>query len=262
MFGGRRGSFRTLDFRPEEQEKLRAAALPDDVAVWHAAGTRPDAPLEHLGTKSGIPVARLRDVLAEGGRREVRPARGGGLSRHWLDVVLVGTLAMVAWLALRDPPRPAEPRHVRARGVIAAFQVLNASQLADTTAPAPEGAVAEVADAAGRVVLRTLAAGQPVTEAHLGPRLPAGALEGRAVMALAAAPTPPDAQPRPGTTVGLLLTPRAPGGAGAVLADALVLSATRADSALNLLVALPRTDLPTAAALLGNAEVHVVATPP
>jgi hypothetical protein len=260
--GGRRGPFGTLDFNAEEQARLRAAGLADDAAVWDAAGTRPEEPLAHLAAESGIDRARLRSVLAAAGLREVRPARGGVASRHWLDAVLVGAVVLVGWLAVREPPRPAEPRHVRARGVIAAFQVLDASQLADTTAPAPAGVVESLPDAAGRVVLRSVAPGQPIRKRDLGPRLPPGALDGRAVMALSAAPTPPDAQPRPGARVGLLLTPRAPGGTGAVLPDALVLSATRADSALSLLVALPRADLATAAALLGSAKVHVIATPP
>lgn len=262
MFSADGNPFRRMDFTAAERERLRRAELPDDVAVWAAAGTEPDDPLAHLEAESGIPRPRLRGVLAGAGLREVGPARGGVLSRHWLDGVLVAAVALVAWLALREPPRPAEPRHVRARGIVPAFQVLDTSQLVDTTAAAPAGAVRTPAMAVGRVVLRTLAEGQAVTEAHLGPRLAAGALDGRAVMAMAAVPPPPDAEPRPGTRVGLMLTPRAPGGAGAVLPDALVLSATRADSTLDLLVALRQADVATAAALLGNAEVHVVATPP
>lgn len=260
--GGRRGAFRALDLTAAEQQQLRDAELQDDADVWEAAGSGREAPLAHLAAETGIPVPRLRRVLWDAGQREVTPARGSVLSRHWLDAVLVAAVLLVGWLALREPPRPAEPRHVRARGVIAAFQVLSPSQLMDTAAAAPEGAVTAPADAVGRVLLRTLAAGQPLTEAHLGPRLPPDALRGRAVMALAAAPTPPDAQPRSGTVVGLMLTPRAPGAPGAVLRNVLVLQATRADSALNLLVALPQADLATAAALLGSAEVHVVATPP
>ncbi|HEX6042638.1 hypothetical protein [Longimicrobium sp.] len=260
MASSRRGPFRNLDFEAAEQEQLRQAELPDDVAVWEAAGTRPEEPLAHLEAESGIGRARLRTVLADAGLREVGSTRGGVVSRHWLDAVLVGAVVLVSWLALREPAHPSRSRHVRTREAIVAYQVLDASQLADTTAPAPTGAIASIPTAAGRIVLRTIPKGQAVRKDDLGPRLAAGAMDGRAVMMITVAPT--DAQPRPGTHVGLMFTPRTPGSTGAVLPDALVLAATRADSALNLLVALRQADLATAAALLGNAEVHVVATPP
>jgi hypothetical protein len=257
-----RNPFRGLDLTPEEQASLRGGGFPDAQAVWMAAGDGSVEPLARLVSQSGIPAARLGEVLARAGEREMRPARGSLAARHWLDAVLLGGVVLLAWLALRDPPRPAEPRHLRARESIAAFQVMDTAWLSDTVAAAPAGAIAAGTDAQGRVVMRTLAAGQALTEAHLGPALPAGALAGRSVLAVAAKPTPADALPRAGTRVGLMLAPRDARGSGVVIGDALVLSAAPADSALDLLVALRAADLPAAAALLGNADVHVVATPP
>lgn len=254
--------FRGLDFTPDERAALRKAKFPDAAAVWAAAGDGSVQPLGRLVERSGIPAARLQEVLARAGQRALRPSRTGLIARHWLDAVLLGGAMLFAWLALREPPRPGEARHLRASGTIAAFSVMDTAWLADSVAPAPADAIGAGRDAQGRVLLRTLAAGEPLTEAHLGPRLPADALTGRSVLSVAARPTPKGAQPRVGTRIGLMLAPREAGGAGAVIRDALVLSATAGDSALNLLVALRAADLATAAALLGNADVHVVAAAP
>lgn len=256
----KRSPFGGLGFSAAEREALRIAGLGTADDVWEAAARDPGQPLAGLAAASGIPAARLREVLAHAARSHVAPAPGGLAARHWLDAVLVAGVVLVVWLALRDAPRPAEPRHVRARGPIAAFQIVDAERLADTTAPAPPDAVPTVAGAAGRVALRAVADGHPLTEANLGPRVPPGAIAGRAVLALSAALPPPGVQPRPGTFVGLMLTPRNPAGRGALLPDVLVLSAARSDTALGLVVALPRDHLPTAASLLGSSDVHVVAT--
>ena len=259
-----RKPFRRMDFTPPEQDALHEAGIHEALAVWAAAAEEPSQPLARLEKETGIPRGRLQDVLFRAGLREVNPAHGGVAARHWLDASLLAGVAVLAWLALREPPRPARPHHLRAGEVIAAFQLMDTAWVMDTVAPAPEDAIESRAAAQGRVLLRTLAAGQAITEAHLGPALPAGALDGRSVLALNAVPTPPDAEPRAGTRIGLMLTPRDPrgGGGGAVIGDALVLSAAPTDSALSLLVALRTADLPAAAALLGNADVHVVATPP
>jgi hypothetical protein len=254
--------FRGLDFTPEERAALQAGGMDDATAVWAAAGDASAPPLARLAEASGIPRARLQEVLSRAAEGELDlPARSRAV-RHWLDAVLLGGVVLLAWLALRDPPRPAEQRHLRAGGSIAAFQVMDSAWLSETMAPAPADAITADSVAHGRVVMRTLAAGQALTEAHLGPALPADALAGRSVLAVSAEPTPADALPRPGSHVGLMLAPRDARGSGVVIGDALVLSAALADSALDLLVALRTADLPAAAALLGNADVHVVAAVP
>jgi hypothetical protein len=235
-------------------EQLREALDPD-----------PDQPLAKLSADAGLPVQRLREVLAAGTgtqRRRVPQARPGWASRHWLDIVLAGGLALIAWLALTpEKPEKREP-FAKTLGPVAAFQVIRPADITETTAVAPDSAVRRKI-AHGRVVLRDLKAGEPVTSADLGPPLPPEALAGRAILALSTRPAHAPVSPRAGSRVGVVLSPHPPGGGtGAIIRDVLVLSAARTDSTLRVVVAVPEADLSAAAALLGSSEVHLVASPP
>lgn len=258
MFDG----FRGYGFDAAEAQALRGAGIKNADALWARAAQKPDAPLEQLAADTGIGVVRLREALGAGAHRGVPAARPGPLSRHWLDaLVLLGALLVLA-LVTREPPKPRQAAFAQLRAPVAAFQVLGDADARDTSAVAPKGALS--ADAVqGRVALRSMRPGEPVTEADLGPRMAPDALAGRAVLALSTTPERAPMLPRAGARVGIVLSPRAPGaGAGAVLRDVLVLSATQTDSALRFVVALPEADVAAVSALAGISDLHVLATPP
>ena len=259
-----RKPFRGFGFDQAEQQALAKAGITDEAALWAAAARDPGQALVALGDATGLDPERLAVPLATGASREVKPARGSPLARHWLDLLLLAGLALLAWLAfVREPPGTAKASYLRASEPVAAFQVLTRTQLGDTLARPPKDAVTTLAAAEGRVVLRALKRGDAITAADLGPSVPRAALAGRSVLSLTTPAARTPVVPRAGDRVTLLLSSRAPGAvSGAVLRDALVLSAAPKDSVVSLVVALPRGDLPTVAALLGSSEVHVVSAPP
>jgi hypothetical protein len=251
---------------PGESPEALAAEMGIPVEqLREALDPEPDQPLAKLSADTGLPIERLRGVLAAGigtqGRR-VPHARPGWASRHWLDLVVLCGAAVVIGLARRDPPKPRSAPVAQALVPVGAFQVLRDVHVTDSTR-APSAGAGRRDGLPGRVTLRPLKAGEAVTEADLGPRMAPDALAGRAVLSLSTLPARAPALPQAGSRVGVVLSPRTPGtGGGAVLRDALVLSVAATDSTLRVVVAVPEADLPAAAALLGNSDVHLVASPP
>lgn len=239
---------------------LAAVQLHTPEDVWKKAAENPAEPLAALSGATGLTSERLKTALTDGGRAAAIPMRGNWLARHWLDLAVLGVIALVIALARRDPPKSRTALVAQALVPVGAFQVLRDVHVTDSTRVPSTGA-GRRDGLPGRITLRPLMAGEAVTEADLGPRMAPDALVGRAVLALSTLPVQSPVVPQEGSRVGVVLSPRASGAGGVVLRDVLVLSATQTDSALRMVVALAEADLPAVAALLGNSDVHLVASP-
>lgn len=247
-------------FTPREREALAKAGVRTPEQLWEKAAENPAQALAELSTATQLTPARLVDALAEGGKAEAKPARGNPIVRHWLDITVLAGVTLVVFLARQEPPRRERPV-AQLLAAVPAFHVLRDTDITDTTTLPTKGAVRRDV-LPGRVTLRPMKAGEPVTEGDLGPRTSPDALAGRAIVSLSMHPARTAAAPHPGARMGMVLSPRVPGsGAGAVLQDVLVLHAAQTDSTLQIVAALPRADLPVVAALAGSSDLYLVAAP-
>jgi hypothetical protein len=256
------GPLSGFGFTRTERDALAQAKLRTAEDLWEKAAEKPATPLTELSSATQLSQARLKVALSEGGRYWAMPMRASWVVRHWLDLAVIIGLAVMIGLIRRDPPKPRTVPVAQALVPVGAFQVLRDVHVTDSTRK-PSAGAGRRDGLPGRVALRPLKAGEAVTEADLGPRMAPDALVGRAVLSLSTLPARAPALPQAGSRVGVVLSPRTPGtGGGVVLRDVLVLSAAQTDTTLRVVVAIPEADLPAAAALLGNSDVHLVASPP
>jgi hypothetical protein len=251
----------------------------DEAADLRAHGIRTVEALEERVAKRGLAGAvRGRLVSAETvgaalGRHVLRERQGKAgplLARtvhrariHRPDALVAVLFVAAGFLLGRALDRP--ERSVLAKGDLAAFQVIGPGDVRVVRTASDFGTFATREDVVGRFPLQALPAGDPLRRDQLSrvrftrPE----ELAGRRVVSL---PAVPHALPlaRPATRVALLLPPPAPGAAGPVVEDAIVLGARAAGDSSSLVVAVAEAALP-ALRTLGGGRVLVlqqVALPP
>ncbi|GGL02847.1 hypothetical protein Sme01_19500 [Sphaerisporangium melleum] len=230
------------------QAKPPASGRPALVAGEPDSGTGETVPeAVPAVTSAGEPVAAAGTPALDGSQmRSLRLA-------PWLvaAAAMLGLLVVAGNLVIRTVTSPAHPRAVRA---LAPYRVLTA---ADVEGPS-------AADAVGRYPLRNVAEDAPLGPDVLGPRLPPGAADGRAVVSLRPKPGRlfADAAAR-GTTAALRLVPTATSrgrtGTPLILPEVTVLDLP-GDGRTGLVVAVPAERLTALLGALADSDVYLVTT--
>jgi hypothetical protein len=68
--------------------------------LWAKVASR-EVTVDALSARTGIPVARLVDLLTRDAERFAETRAGGWATRHWLDLAVVGLVPILAWLVWR-----------------------------------------------------------------------------------------------------------------------------------------------------------------
>lgn len=207
--------------------------------------------------------ALARHALREGaGRTRSGLARARGMFAAALpEALLVGAAVLLAVLGVRAVGVP--ERHVVATRDLPAFHLVAPADVEARAAHADFGTLRSGHQAAGRILLRAVAAGEPLSSAGLSRvRFPdPRALHERRIVSLAVVPHTLRLAV-PAGRADLVLSPRGTVPAGgadhALVRDVIVLDVRETADAASVVVAVRDADAPVLGRLLGRSDVYVV----
>lgn len=87
--------------RESDVESLRACGVNTIEDLWLRISEEQDNELASLADKSGIKKERLIDLLATEGQRQSGRLGSAWIKQHWLDLLVVGIVLVLALAVLR-----------------------------------------------------------------------------------------------------------------------------------------------------------------
>ena len=239
----------------DEVRQIQAQGYESTDDVWKRLAEDKVDTLADLARRTGLPPSRLAALLGALVQRDARPLNGGFLHRHWMDLAVLGGIALLVW-AMFFWGAGDGGRRVLAKTDLPAFHEIGPEDLDVSAIPAAQRQ-AELKRYAGRYTKQKIPAGAKLTAKLVGAA--SANLKGLALLRVSLKLPPADADRKEPYQATLIVSP-AKNAPAAVVAEVTVLAYYK-DQGPAAIVALKPDRMAQIGLLIGGSNVYLAQPP-